>query len=47
MAKEYQTSLYAHPSIYEHTERKMNLYFSVPEQGTNSEPGMLTISIVQ
>lgn len=43
MAKEYQTSIYAHPSIYEPTERKMNLYFSEPEQGVNTETGIVLL----
>ena len=41
MAKEYQTSICAHPSIYEPTERKINIYFSEPEQGVNHETGIL------
>jgi len=41
MAKEQQLSIYAHPSIYEPAERKMKIYFSEPEQGVNSESGIL------
>lgn len=43
MAKEQELSIYAHPSIYESTERKMNIYFSEPEQGVNDDTGILLI----
>lgn len=41
MAHEYKTSMYAHPSIYKPEERQMNIYFSTPDDGINTETGIL------
>jgi len=43
VAKEQQLSISAHPSIYEPIERKMNIYFSEPEQGVKHDTGILLL----
>lgn len=41
MAKEYKTTIPAHPSIYQPGPRELNLYFCEPDQGINSDTGIL------
>lgn len=43
MAKEYEFEMYGHPSMYGIKERKLNVYFSEPEQGVNTETGILLL----
>lgn len=41
MAKEYNYEMFGQPSIYSSKERKLNIYFSEPEDGINEETGII------
>lgn len=43
MAKEYQYQIYGQPSYYNPKERKLNIYFTEPDQGINKETGILLL----
>ncbi|CCQ94642.1 conserved hypothetical protein [[Clostridium] ultunense Esp] len=43
MAKEYDFSMYGHPSIYKNMERKLHVYFTEPEGGINEHTGILLL----
>lgn len=43
MAKNYDYELYGHPSLLTGEERKFNVYFSVPEIGTDRKTGILLL----
>ena len=43
MAKEYDFSMYGHPSIYKNMERKLHVYFTEPEEGINEYTGILLL----
>ncbi|MDT3699105.1 MAG: DUF2920 family protein [Thermincola sp.] len=43
MAKEYTIEVIGHPSIYQYKERKLQIYFSAPDHGVNSESGLLLL----
>lgn len=43
MAKEYDFSMYGHPSIYKNMERKLHVYFTEPERGINENTGILLL----
>ncbi len=43
MAKEYDFSMYGHPSIYNPRERKLHVYFSEPNGGINGNTGIFLL----
>lgn len=43
MSKEYKITINAHPSIYDPKDRKINVYFSEPENGVNKDTGVLLL----
>lgn len=44
MSKNYEITIDAHPNFYnDNSERKLNVYFSEPEKGTNLETGILIL----
>lgn len=43
MAKEYHVSIPAHPSIYQPGYREIDLFFCEPDQGINSDTGLLLL----
>lgn len=43
MAKEYNISVIGHPSIYKNAERNLEIFFTEPERGINSETGIVLL----
>ncbi|WP_165000343.1 DUF2920 family protein [Anaerophilus nitritogenes] len=43
MAKEYNISVPAHPSIYQPNDRDLDIYFCEPDSGINEETGLLLL----
>lgn len=43
MAKEYNYEMYGQPSMYTLKERKLNVYFSEPDNGINEDTGILLL----
>ncbi|MCB5288450.1 MAG: DUF2920 family protein [Candidatus Cloacimonetes bacterium] len=44
MSKNYEITIDAHPNFYDdNSQRKLNIYFSEPEEGINTETGILVL----
>ena len=44
MAKQYDITVYAQPSLYDAKERTITIYFSEPENGANEDTGILLLN---